>query len=384
MANDIGERHALRIGIFIALLPPEHHGGAELQADRMARELAARGHEVHVFVRHQAGRAAREVRDGVRVHRRPVVPLPALRLATEVVLGAGQAVRRRPDVLLCYMTMNSGLLGAAASSFTGAPFVVWQRLQGESLWDASRTERLLAFGILRRAAGLWVQAEVFAHTLEAEFARAGRGGDWSRLAARLRVVGNGLDLPADRVALDPIPPSRLLFVGRLAEQKEIPTLVEAARRLSGAAELWIAGDGPLRAEMESAARGAPVRLLGEVPHARVPELLRASRALVLCSNREGVPNVVLEALAHDRPVVATPVGAIPELVRDGTNGRLVPVGDPDRLAGAMRDLLDDSTWRALAIAARASVERFAWPRLVDRVEAELASLVEARRAGTRG
>jgi glycosyltransferase involved in cell wall biosynthesis len=130
----------------------------------------------------------------------------------------------------------------------------------------------------------------------------------------------------------------------------------------------------LRSNLESMAAGAPVRFLGEVPHARVPELLRDSRALVLCSSVEGVPNVVLEALAHNRPVIATPVGAIPELVEDGVNGRLVPVGDPEALAAAMRDLLDDATWMALAGAARPSVEKFSWPRLVDQVESELEAL----------
>ncbi len=158
----------------------------------------------------------------------------------------------------------------------------------------------------------------------------------------------------------------------------MPTLVTAMRGLAGA-ELWLAGDGPLGGALESMAAGAPVRFLGEVPHARIPELLRDSRALVLCSNREGIPNVVLEALAHGRPVIATPVGAIPELVQDGVNGRIVPVGDPRALAAAMRELLDDSAWCALAAGARPSVERFSWPRLVDQVESELEALAAAGR-----
>jgi glycosyltransferase involved in cell wall biosynthesis len=73
-------------------------------------------------------------------------------------------------------------------------------------------------------------------------------------------------------------------------------------------------------------------------------------------------------------VVATPVGAIPEFVRDGVNGWIVPVGDADALAGALLALRDDEVWRARAGAARAAVADCAWPALVARVESALAAL----------
>lgn len=337
----------------------------------MARELAARGHEVHVFARRQAGRPDEELRAGVRVHRRAVVGIPGLRLLIEIGRGAVQARGSRPDVILCYMTLNSGLLGAAASALAGAPFVVWLRAEAESLRNAPAWEQRAALWVHRRAARIWVQAESFVASLEQEYSRRGRRAEWERIAAKVRVAGNGLDLPP----LDPpeVPAPRFLFVGRLAREKDLPTLLAAARGLAGA-EVWLAGDGPLRQTLESQAAGAPVRFLGGVPPDRIALLLREARALVLCSTSEGVPNVILEALAHGRPVIATPVGAIPELVRDGVNGRLVPVGDAAALAGAMRELLDDERWRQLAAAARPSVARFAWPDLVTRVEAELATL----------
>jgi glycosyltransferase involved in cell wall biosynthesis len=168
------------------------------------------------------------------------------------------------------------------------------------------------------------------------------------------------------------------------DQKDLPTLVAAVRQLAGAAELWIAGDGPRRAAIEEAARGAPIRFLGSVPHERIPELLQDCRALVLASTYEGIPNVVLEALAHSRPVISTPVGAVPEFVRDGENGRLVPCGDVERLASAMKALLDDDTWRRLASHARAAVEHCSWPALVGRVESELAAIVRSAGADRTG
>jgi rhamnosyl/mannosyltransferase len=362
----------LRIAIFIALLPPEYQGGAELQADRTARELAARGHEVHVFARCQAGHARDEERAGVYVHRRAVLGIPGLRLLAEVLRGALQARRIRPDVILCYMTMNSGLLGAATAALTGAPFVVWLRAEAESLRHASRWEQRAALWVHRRAARLWVQAESFVNSLEQEYRRRGLQTTWERILPKVRVVGNGLEFPPQ--APDAPPPPRYLFVGRLVWEKDLPTLLAAVRQVAGI-EVWLAGDGPLRGSLEAAVAGAPVQFLGAVPHERIAALLNDSRALVLCSTTEGVPNVVLEALAHGRPVIATPVGAVPELVQDGINGRIVPVGDVAALAAAMRELQDDEAWRRLAAVARPSVARFAWEHLVTRVETELAELV---------
>jgi glycosyltransferase involved in cell wall biosynthesis len=365
----------LRIAIFIALLPPEHQGGAELQADRTARELAARGHEVHVFVRCQGQRPRSENRDGVHVHRRGVLGIPGLRLLAEIGRGVGQARRTRPDVILCYMTMNSGLLGTVTASLTGAPCVVWLRAEAESLRNTSRWEERAALWVHGRAAGIWVQAASFVQSLEAEYARRGLQAEWAQIAPKVRVVGNGLDLPGEAPLV--VPPQRFLFAGRLVPEKDLPNLVQAARQLVGA-EVWLAGEGPLRAALEAAAAGAPVRFLGDVAHAQIATLLRESRALVLCSRSEGVPNVILEALAHGRPVISTPVGAVPEIVRDGVNGRLVPPGDPAALAAAMRELQDDACWRRRAAAARPSVTQYRWPDVVERVERELTALLPAQ------
>ena len=366
----------LRLAILVALLPPEHHGGAELQADRMARELAARGHDVHVFARRQGARRGRERRDGVTIHRRPVIPIPGVRPLGEIALGATQVARARPDVILAYMTFNSGVIGTVASRLCGAPCIVWQRIEAEGLKAAPVLEKRLALAVNARFAALWVQAEAFRESLRREYEATGVAKRWNDIAARVRVFGNGVEIgPVQEKA---VPPRRFLFIGRLVEQKDLPTLLAALRAAPGV-ELWIAGTGPLAAQLEAEAAGLPVRFLGEVPHARVSELLHDCRGLVLCSTHEGVPNVVLEALAHGRPVIATAVGAIPELVQDGVNGRIVPVRDPGALAAAMQDLCDDSRWPSLTGAARPSVARFAWPALVDRVEAELIRIAAAAR-----
>jgi len=269
------------------------------------------------------------------------------------------------------MTLNSGLIGAVAGRWCRAPWIVWQRAEAEGLRDAGPRKRHLTFWVNRQASAIWLQARSFQATLEREYARAGRAREWQRLVPRLRVLGNGVDVAA--AGDDAAPPWRVLFVGRLEAEKDLGTLIEAARQVPEC-EVWIAGTGSLRAALEEEARGTAIRFLGDQPHERIPELLAASRALVLCSVWEGVPNAVLEALAHGRPVIATPVGAIPELLQDGVHGRIVPVGDPERLAAALREVCNDTVWRAWAGQARNAVARFDWPHLVQQVEAELTAM----------
>ena len=166
--------------------------------------------------------------------------------------------------------------------------------------------------------------------------------------SRLQVVHCGLDPLFLRAEPSPPPAARrLICVARLAEQKGLPVLIEAAGRLKAEGtdfELSIVGDGPLRGEIEALiARlglGDSVRLLGWKGGPEVRDLMLSHRAMVLPSFAEGLPVVIMEALALGRPVVTTWVAGIPELVRPGENGWLVPPSSVDALARAMREALD--------------------------------------------
>ncbi len=158
--------------------------------------------------------------------------------------------------------------------------------------------------------------------------------------------------------------SRLVCVGRLAEQKGMPILIEAAARLSADGvgfELTIAGDGPLRAELERLIERKGlrerVRLAGWMSGAMVRDELLQSRAMVLASFAEGLPVVIMEALALGRPVVSSAVAGIPELVQNGRTGWLVPPGNVEALADAMRQALsaDKSTLEKMGVAGAALV-----------------------------
>jgi glycosyltransferase involved in cell wall biosynthesis len=163
-------------------------------------------------------------------------------------------------------------------------------------------------------------------------------------------VTGGLPVPPAADLPPDLPPGFLLFVGRLRIRKGVEVLLAALdvlRRQGGAEPLLvIAGDGDHRPALEAAAArlgldGTSVRFLGRADAAQVRALLAAARALVVPSTYEGMPLVILEAMAAGLPVVASRVSGIPEVVVDGETGWLVPPEDPEALAAALAELFAD-------------------------------------------
>ena len=175
--------------------------------------------------------------------------------------------------------------------------------------------------------------------------------DWKKI----QVVRCGVDRHylCDETAQQRNASPRLVCIARLSEQKGHLLLLQAAANLRAQGltfELVLVGDGPLRSEIEREIKrlglGQSVTLTGTITQDEVKtEILRA-RALVLPSFAEGLPVVLMESLALKRPVISTYIAGIPELVRPD-NGWLIPAGDVDGLADAMRRALTESDGQIL-------------------------------------
>ena len=195
-------------------------------------------------------------------------------------------------------------------------------------------------------------------------------------AAKLELIMNGVDTVryAPQLAAASMPwagaetkPFVIGTVGRLQDVKDQATLIEAfamlcARRgqARGALRLAVVGDGPLRERLAQKAQDAGVADLVWFPGARndIAELMRSFDVFALSSIAEGTPVTLLEAMACGRPVVATAVGGIPEVVQDGVNGALVPASDPQALADALATYVEDpARLAAHGAAARERIER---------------------------
>jgi glycosyltransferase involved in cell wall biosynthesis len=181
---------------------------------------------------------------------------------------------------------------------------------------------------------------------------------------RIRVHYTGVDLdlfrPADRVqakAALGISGPLIVSVGALIPLKGHRLAIEAMKRLPDAS-LLIVGEGPERGELEQLAKGfaGRVRLLGGRPHAELPHLLAAADAMLLVSEREGLANVWVEALACGTPIVISEAGGAREIVDRVEAGRIVE-RNPDAIAAALRALIDSPPDAA---AVRRSAERFSW------------------------
>lgn len=200
---------------------------------------------------------------------------------------------------------------------------------------------------------------------------------------RLHLIENGIDTeefrrtaPAESYPREGVPPSRLVIgaVGRLSKEKGFDLLIEAARRLIAEGRdiaLWIAGEGDekpaLQAQIEASGEGDRIRLLGFRKDTRA--LFETFDVFCLSSLREGLPNVVLEAMAMEVPVVATRCGGMEKLGTDGVDCLLVDAGAVEALVDGLRRMIDEAALRTrLAAAARRLIEtRYSFKRRMDRV-----------------
>lgn len=198
---------------------------------------------------------------------------------------------------------------------------------------------------------------------------------WNKVAVVHCGIEPGFFLRDSQLAANAVP--TLVCVGRLCEQKGQLLLVDAAAALlrqGVALKLVLAGDGEMRPEIEAAidrlGLREHVRITGWIASAQVREELLAARALVLPSFAEGLPVVLMEAMALGRPVISTFIAGIPELVRNDVEGWLVPAGDVDALVDAMARCLQASPERLLEIGRAA----FARVRERHQVDVEAARL----------
>jgi glycosyltransferase involved in cell wall biosynthesis len=318
-------------------------GGADRQILYLARALLAHDYEVRLVSMtppEEMGRQA--VADG----------LPITSLDMQRGRADWQAFRRmvtllrtwRPHLLTSFM-YHANLLGRLAGRWAGVPLIVTS-IRSEQNGHVSRDW-------LMRLTN-WMDHCCTTNSEHVAGSLVQRG---LLSSDKTRVIPNGVDIAALSASSDEreriraelgLAPGEFLWlaVGRLLPQKDYLTLLRAFQPLAGApARLFVAGRGPLLGELREQAKqlGIASRVAFLGVRQDVPALLTAADGFVLSSAWEGMPNVVMEALASATPVVATRVGGVAELVEPGKSGLLVPPRDPDALSRAMLELMSLST-----------------------------------------
>jgi len=198
--------------------------------------------------------------------------------------------------------------------------------------------------------------------------------------ARVLVIPNGVgkEYFLDRPRVLPDRPT-LLFVGRLAVQKNLPLLLAALDGVSDRFDTVLVGDGDLEPALRARVRELglrDVRFHGRADGEELLRLYRAADVFVLPSEREGMPLVLLEALAMGLPVVATDIPGTRDVVHDGRHGRLVPPDDPAAFRQALLDVTGDpARYAELAAAARRTAAQYSWTAVGETFEQLYSSIL---------
>jgi glycosyltransferase involved in cell wall biosynthesis len=372
----------VRIVLVSGIYPPDIGGPATHVVD-LRDELLRRDHSVTILTAWD-GPAVDLGPELIRFPR--VWPWPARMAAVTTWL-----VRHASRYDVVYAT---GLQAAAVAGakVAGRPVVV--KIVGDLAWERGRRLGLTAAdfdafqagrdrGDVRVRAMRWLQNAALRGadeiTAPSETLRATIEG-WLGGPVPVEIIPNGVRPPPRGVRRSAAAP--FVYVGRLVAHKRVDRIVEAVATVEGA-RLEIIGEGPEADRLTDLAGALEVEdrvaLRGAVGHDDVIGTLSRAAALVLASDYEGLPHVVLEALACGTPVVSPPVGGVPEVVTDGKNGLLLSDASVGSLAAGVRRLRED---RGLAMKLRAGAREAgkAWriERSADGVEALLHRAIAGR------
>ena len=290
------------------------------------------------------------------LRRRPSRWLQVLPFVVAEAWALRRAVRRhRPDVLHVHWLLPQGV--AALIAGREVPWILTTH-GGDVYGLRDPLSRRLMGLVLREAAAVTAPNSDMTDRL----VRLGAAPD------SVHVLPMGADVDAVRAAGVGVErvPGRIVVVGRLVEKKGVGVLLDALRRLEPSGwSLEVVGDGPLRAELESAAAGLPVTFLGALPRRDVALAFARAEVVVVPSvpaasgDQDGLPVTLLEGMAAGCAVVGSRIAGIESAIVEGDSGLLVPPGDAGALAAALADLLADADRRAkLGAAARARAEDF--------------------------
>lgn len=380
---------------------PPLGGGAATASAEIAKHLARRGVEVAVLTSHFKGLPRKEERDGYTIYRVPAmrrkmdrcsVPqmgayiagaaLPALRLASSF----------KPDLMHVFFGMPTGPVGLLVNRLKGVPYLLSLRgddvpgRQEGSLAFAHRMMRPLTRRVWSGASKLVVNGEGL-H----ERAKATLPG------AVIDLVPNGIDLdlfhPGDKVATGQADRStvRLLFVGRLHSQKGLSHLLQALAHLGSTAQqrlqLDLVGSGPAEEELRALAGRLGltrrVRFHNWAPRSEIACFYQEADLFVFPSYEEGMPNVVLEAMACGLPVIASDIPGVRGLVHDRVNGLLVPPADSLALARALNVLIaDDALRHYMGHKSSELAPNYDWAAVADSYLALSHEIIRSRKAET--
>ncbi len=366
--NDLAQYEARHFETLVLTPRVPHAPAVECHGDRLRIE------RFRYFPRRWETIASGAIIENVRASRANLLQVPAL-FGAEAVAVRRAVKSFRPDVVHAHWIVPQGVVAIGAAH--GVPLVV-STLGGDIYALRGRFWDPVHRAVLRRAEAVTtMNREMRARLLEL-----------GASPERTHVLAPGTDVHTIRAGGEGVErvPGRILVAGRLVEKKGFHVLLDAVRRLRTASwSLDVIGDGPWRGRLEVAAEGLPVRFLGQIGRRELGRSLHEAEVFVVPSvptasgDQDGVPIVLLDALAAGSAIVASRLPGIDEAIEEGRSGLLVPPGDAGALAGAIDRVLSDEDVRSgLRDAARLRAEDWS----VDALGARFVELIRAAAASS--
>jgi len=369
----------VRIAILVPLFPPKRLGGTEIAAYNIAKHLATRSHHVHVITSLDKGLSKESIEDGFHIHRVSRQKVKFLGIISYWLKVFWLLKKINPDIVHT-QSIGAGIPGVLAKKILKRPYVVWGR--GSEIYLPWRFKEVISKLVLRNADAVIALTEDMKREIR-------------KICDKdIYVIPNGVDLERfENLSRENIrrkleitnEQKIVIFAGTLRPIKGVKYLIQAMniiRQKNTKASLMLIGDGEERQSLEELVKesnlGDCVTFVGQVPNEEVLEYMAASDVFVLPSLSEGFPLVILEAMASGLPIVATKVGGLPEIIKEGDNGFLVEPKDSVEITEKVLLLLQGKELRQrIAKNNRQRAKDYAWAKVVDSVEQVYQKVVAA-------
>jgi glycosyltransferase involved in cell wall biosynthesis len=339
----------MRIALLSEKYPPDP-GGLAVSVQRLAHGLISAGHMVRVFTPNDTPELRRVMDDGVDVFRLPLLRRGDDTLAEWFGILTAQHAAQPFDVLHAYFVTQLAFVGVYAGRTLGVPTIVSARGNDldRAVFDVAKSAQILyalqhAAAITANSRDLIRKAQALAPTRSTILIPNGVDAHHFRSLPRDEALAQSLGLGARSV---------IGFVGEARAKKGLASLLIAYRAVAqqrSAALLLVGGvrrdDKDLLKVFQKQQPDLPIVVVPYTSSDTLPAYYNLIDVLALPSQRDGLPNALLEGMACERTIVGTAVGGIPDAIVDGENGRLAPPGDVEALAQAIDELLADAELR---------------------------------------
>jgi len=359
----------LKIAILVHFFPPKYLGGTEIATYNLAKYLCKKGHEVHVITTLYKGAPKKIYESGFHIHR---LFWSKIRFIGGILFLIKQIRCLKnidPDVI--HFQGAGGINIIFLKKFFRRPCVAWG--QGSDIYSPWSFKNTILKSVFRNVDAVVALTEDMKKDIQKIFNRA------------VFVIPNGIDntifkkISSNNHSIDLSIKKRdnmLIFVGNFRPVKGLKYLIYAMKLINEQSRdvgLILIGDGEKRLELEKLVKTLDLSeyifFIGKVSNEQIPKYMHNSDIFVLPSLSEGLPLVILEAFASGLPIVASKVGGLPSIIKDGENGFLVEPKNPEKIVEKIMILLKNKKlMKEIAKNNKLKAEKYDWSSVSNQIE----------------